>query len=400
MPRLTRAALADRDIVGTAAMSLVYSASLAMLSVTLPLLALAAHYSRPLIGVLTALSAVTQLFARLGSAKAMRRVRDRNVVGTACFTIAVSAVVLIWSHKVPVFVLAELVQGVARGMFWTGTQAHLVRSRQKAVGRLATVNLVSSFGMLLGPPIAGLLVDRSFATALWASAGLGIAASIMAVTSMSRLDVFAPPSKGPRQRVWSLPGVRVGCWAGTTAGAWRGLIGSYIPVALRAASESSALVGIIVGIANGASILGTLAMGIIGSRRTRSAFAGGVALAGAGIAAIGLGAGYPALVAIFIALSGFGAGLLQTLGPATAAMSVELSRRGDAVAVAGSFRAAALFVSPIGTAALLDVVSLPGALVVAGALITLPVLAALRSLNWQWAQAQQSEPAGSLPSKA
>lgn len=118
-------------------------------------LPLAAHYSRPLIGVLTALSAVTQLASRLGSAKAMRYVTDRNVIAAAGLTIAVSALVLVWSHQVVIFVIAELVQGLARGMFWTGTQAHVVRSRQKAVGRLATVNFVSSFGLLGGPPIAG-----------------------------------------------------------------------------------------------------------------------------------------------------------------------------------------------------------------------------------------------------
>ncbi len=379
-------------------MSFVYSAALGMLSVTLPLLALAAHYSRPLIGVLTALSAITQLVARLGSARAMRYVKDRNLATAACVTIASSAVVVVWSHRVAVFAVAELIQGLARGMFWTGTQAHVVRSRKKAVGRLATVNLVSSFGLLAGPPVAGLLAERSFATALWASAGVGVVAAVVARATMSSLDVFAPPPKGPRQRVWSFAGVRVGCWAGTTAGAWRGLIGSYIPVALRAASESSTLVGVIVGVANGASILGTVAMGIIGSRRTRLAFGIGVALAGVGITATGIASTSPVFVALFIAASGFGAGLLQTLGPATAAMSVELARRGDAVAVAGSFRAAALFVSPIGTAALLDVVSLPAALGVAGVLITLPLVVAAGARNWLRADSDEVAPPNPLPS--
>ncbi len=379
-------------------MSFVYSAALGMLSVTLPLLALAAHYSRPLIGVLTALSAVTQLIARLGSARAMRHVKDRNLAAAACVTIALSAVVVVWSHRVAVFAAAELIQGLARGMFWTSTQAHVVRSRKKAVGKLATVNLVSSFGLLAGPPVAGLLAGRSFATALWASAGVGVVAAVLAQSTMSSLDVFAPPSKGRRQRVWSLAGVRIGCWAGTTAGAWRGLIGSYIPVALRAASESSTLVGVIVGVANGASILGTVAMGIIGSRRTRLAFGAGVALCGAGIMATGIAATSPVLVALFIAASGFGAGLLQTLGPATAAMSVELARRGDAVAVAGSFRAAALFVSPIGTAALLDVVSLPAALGVAGVLIALPLVVAAGARNWLRSDSEEAVPPSPLPS--
>lgn len=291
-------------------------------------LPLAAHYSRPLIGVLTALSAVTQLASRLGSAKAMRYVTDRNVIAAAGLTIAVSALVLVWSHQVVIFVIAELVQGLARGMFWTGTQAHVVRSRQKAVGRLATVNFVSSFGLLGGPPIAGVLSTRSFTTALWVAAALGLVAAVMAATLMARLDVFAAPSSGPRQNVWSNPGVRVGCWAGTTAGAWRGLVGSYIPVALRAASESSTLVGIMVGVANGSSLVGTATMGVIGSRHTRATFVAGVVATGAGVALTGFSAQQAVLVGAFIALSGVSAGMLQTLGPATAATAVEKDRRG------------------------------------------------------------------------
>jgi len=206
----------------------------------------------------------------------------------------------------------------------------------------------------------------------------------MAATLMARLDVFAAPSSGPRQNVWSNPGVRVGCWAGTTAGAWRGLVGSYIPVALRAASESSTLVGIMVGVANGSSLVGTATMGVIGSRHTRATFVAGVVATGAGVALTGFSAQQAVLVGAFIALSGVGAGMLQTLGPATAATAVEMDRRGDAVAVAGSFRAGALFVSPLGTAALLDVASLPAALGIAGVVLGLPAISAARSKDWRW----------------
>lgn len=380
------------DTAFAASVALVYSASLAMLSVTLPLLALASHYSKPLIGLLTASSAITQLIARLASAPAMRKVRDKNLVAAASLVLAASGLLLVASHAVAVFVTSELVQGVARGVFWTATQSHMVRSRRSAVGRLATVNFISSFGLLSGPPLAGVLVGHSFDSSLGVAALLGLIAAALALGGMERLELFSADRSGARQKLFSLSGVQVGCAAGITAGAWRGLVNSYIPVVLVEAAESSALVGVMVAVANGSSIVGSGLMGALGGRRTRAAFVVSVLLSGAGVAMSGVLAHSPYLVAVAMAASGLGAGLLQTLGPAAAAMSVAPNRRGDAVALAGSFRAGALFVSPIATAGLLDLESLPPALAVVGAALALPVL-----LAWRWVPLTQSD--GSRPAE-
>ncbi len=367
------------DTGATAAVALIYSAALAMESVLLPLLALAEHFSRPEIGFLTALSAVTQLLFRLGTAPAMRRYADRRLVVAAALVLSVAALILTWSDALVFFVISELVQGAARGMFWTATQTHVVRSRTNAVNRMATVNFVSSFGLLAGPPIAGVLAERSFTAALDVAAGIGIVAAVLAGITMRRLPLFEAVTERRRKRLWSRPGVRAGCWAGVTAGSWRGLVNSYVPVALQQASGSSAIVGVMVAVANGASIAGAGLVGTMRSRGRRWAFPVGIVAAGAGVAVFGFAAHAPILAAAALAASGIGAGMLQTLGPTAAAAAVGKEQRGDAVAIAGSFRAGALFAAPIGTAGLLDVVGLSPALAIAGVLLALPTLSALRT---------------------
>jgi hypothetical protein len=69
----------------------------------------------------------------------------------------------------------------------------------------------------------------------------------------------------------------------------------------------------------------------------------------------------------------------MSLGPALATESVSADERGEAIAVTGTFRAAALLVTPAAAAAALTVVSLPIGLVVAAlALGGPPILAGLR----------------------
>jgi hypothetical protein len=80
-----------------------------------------------------------------------------------------------------------------------------------------------------------------------------------------------------------------------------------------------------------------------------------------------------------MALGGLGSGLLMSLGPALATMSVSPEERGEAIAVAGTFRAVALLVTPGAAAFAIGFVTLPVGMVVAGLVIGVPpMLAALR----------------------
>lgn len=362
----------DNNILSVTA--LVYSVSMGIQSVLLPLLALAAGYSKPDIGILTALSAVTQLVSRMSSASAMRHVSDKLLVFCACLLMGISGLLVAWSSYVIVFVASELIQGLARGTFWTAATTHVVRQDGPSVGRMAAVNLFSSFGLLSGPIIAGYLAHFSLSIALFVAGIVAIIASLPS-TILSKETPFIKEGRGGKREIWNQHEVQLGSWAGLTAGSWRGILNSYVPVVLKSVGESYFYVGALVALANAASIAGAGIMGLLNRFAPVKVFAVGVITAAAGTALVGLTARSVTITAALLIVGGIGAGLLQTLGPVLAATGVSPHLKGDAVAIAGSFRAGALLIAPFFTAILLGPIGMTGALIIVGSALGLPVLA-------------------------
>ncbi len=367
----------SRDTVAAAGGAAVYSLSLGLASVAVPLLAIEAGYSGVGIGLLTAASAVSQMATRMVLGPVMRVLPDWTLVASAGLLLAFSSGMLVLSSAVVPFVVAELLQGVARACFWTGSQTHVVRGPGSAVGALATVNLVSSIGLLGGPVLAGVVGERSIQLALTVGAVTALVSCVPPLF-LDRLPPFSPPENRPPGRLWRRPGVDAGCWAGVTAGAWRGLLGSYVPVALNAAQLTSTTIGALVSVANGAALTGAAVVGRLRRDQLVACYAGAAVAAGVGIAVVAIVASSPWLASVALAASGLGAGALQTVGPAIATEAVHPEERGEAIAVAGTFRAGALLVAPLAVAGMLSVIPLALAMGAAGALITLPALSARR----------------------
>jgi Major Facilitator Superfamily len=320
------------------------------------------------VGVLTAVSAIAQMATRLVLGAAMRLFGDWILVAGAGAMLAVSNGLVALSAAVVPFVAAELLQGVARACFWTGSQTHVVRGATRAIGALATINLVSSLGLLGGPVLAGVLIERSPPLAMLVGAGVA-AAGVPFALLLDRLPAFSPPADRAAVQVWRRPGVDIGRWAGVSAGAWRGLLSSYVPVALDLARQSASTVGALVAVANGASVVGSAMVGRLPGRWVRRAFVLGALASGVAIGLVALVAGVWWAAAALLAVSGLGAGALQTVGPAIAADSVHPEERGEAIASAGTWRAAALFAAPMAVAAAVAVVPLAAAMAAAGVLI-------------------------------
>ncbi len=367
----------SRDVVATAGGAAVFAVALGVATVALPLLAIAAGYSGVEIGVLTAMSALSQMATRMVLGPVMRVVPEWTLVAAAGLLLAASNALVALSAAVVPFVAAQLLQGVARACFWTGSQTHVVRGSASAVRALATVNVVSSAGLLVGPVLAGLLTERSPQLALGVGAGIALLGCVPALF-LHRLPPFQLPEDRLPGGLWRRPGVDAGCWAGVTAGAWRGLLSSYIPVALSAAQQTSSVIGILVAIANAASLTGAEVAGRLRGRWVVSSYTVAVVATGTATALVALVAGSASAAAVALAVSGLGAGTLQTVGPAMATDAVHPEERGEVIAVTGAFRAGALFMAPLGVAGLLWVAPLAVAMGVAGALITLPALSGRR----------------------
>ncbi|MGH3383657.1 MAG: MFS transporter [Nocardioidaceae bacterium] len=360
-----------RDTIAASGGAVVFSCSLGIASVAVPLLALRAGYSAAEVGVLIALSAVAQMAARLGMGAWMRRLPDWTFVLSAAVLLAVSNLMTALTTAVVPFALALLLQGVSRAFFWTGSQTHVVRGDRSAVGALAIVNLAAAVGLLIGPVVAGLVGARSLPTALAAAAVLAGLACVPALL-LDRLPPFSPPVDRVPGRIWRRPGVDAGCWAGVSSGAWRGLLGSYVPVALEHARQSAPTIGVLVSVANLAQLAGSGVVGRLTGRGLVRAFTAGTLTAGLGTAAMGQVADAAVLAGVALAVSGLGAGALQTVGPAVATDAVHPEERGEAIAATGAFRAAALLVAPLGTAAVVTVAPVGLALALGGLLIVGP----------------------------
>lgn len=367
-----------RDAVASIAGAVIFAVGLGIASVAVPLLAMRAGYSTAEVGVIIAISAVSQMVTRLFMAAMMRRAPDKAFVVVSAASLAMSCGILVVSTSWPVFTVSQLLQGLARAFFWTGTQTHAVRMSNSAVGALARLNLASGLGQIAGPLAAGLLIASSPQLALGvagAISALGLGTALL----MVRLDPFAPRGKRSGQvRIWRRPGVDAACWASASAGAWRGLLGSYVPVALEHARQSSTTIGALVAVANGAQVAGSTVSGRLRTGGLRRSLVLGILASGVGVALVGPLAGMAALSAFVLAVSGIGAGALQTVGPALASDSVGLEERGEAIASTGTFRAAALLMAPIAAAGLVTVVPLSAAIATAGLLIAFPVIGVVR----------------------
>ncbi|MCW2583666.1 MAG: transporter [Klenkia sp.] len=367
----------SRDTVASASGAGIFSLSLGIASVALPLLAVQSGYSAVGVGALTAASAVSQMAVRLVLGWAMRRWADWTLVAAAGVFLALSGGLVALSTEPAPFVIAQLLQGVARACFWTGSQTHVVRGSRRAAGALARVNLVAAVGLLVGPLIAGVVSEDSPSAALVVSAGVAVVGVVPAFL-LDRLPPFSPPADRPPGRLWRRPGVSVGCWAGMTAGAWRALLTSYVPVALIAAGQSSSRIGLLVSVANGAQLVGTALSGWVSARWSGRSLAVGILLTGVATGLTPALADHVGWVAVALAVSGVAAGAVQVLGQATAAEAVHPEERGEAIAVSGTFRAAALLFAPLTVAGLLVALPLSSAVAVVGAAMALPAVALRR----------------------
>ncbi|ROZ62088.1 MFS transporter [Kocuria soli] len=370
-----------RDRVLSALAIFLFGVALGTLSVVVPLLGVNAGYSASEIGMLVAVAAVAQLITRLCMGALMRRIPDKWFLIASGVMIAVSCALLAISPTFIIFVASQLMQGAARAFFWTSNQTHAVRTSASAVNGLRDVNLTAGVGALLGPAVAGYLWEVSVQLPL----ALGAVAGSMAVLPAAMLIRFPPFAPRPVARrnqekhLWRRSGVNAACWMNAAAGAWKSLLDSYVPLALSLAGQSAAVIGILLSIANTTILAGSAFGGWIHRQGIRASLITGVFATGLGVAATGPFAGLTALVAVSLAVSGIGAGILQTVGPAIAAEKVDPEERGDALALTGTFRAMALMLTPVGMAGVVAIAPVAAALLAAGLFITAPAAITRRS---------------------
>jgi MFS family permease len=368
-----------RDRASSIVMAMMFSFALSSLGLVVPLAAIRAGYEPSLVGLLVAFAAVGQIGTRLFLGWLMRRVADKTLLITSAVLIALSCVLLMLSTTLIIFAASQLVQGAARALFWTCSQTHAVRASSTAVKGIRRMNLAAGVGFLIGPACAGLLFSVSDSLPLLVASIVGCVA-IAPAALLNRFPVFAKkvPSRDRSNQIGRRPSVRAACGMSAAAGVWRGLLDSFIPVALSLAGQSAVVIGLLLSLTNIAMQAGSAVSIWIRERGLRTSFAIGMLFTGLGLAVTAPVATFALAAAVSLTISGLGAGILQTVGPAIAADDVGPEERGDVLALTGTYRAVALFLAPVGVAGMLTVMPLALSLILGGFFISAPAALLLR----------------------
>jgi MFS family permease len=127
-----------------------FGTALGVTAFTYPLLALESGLSATAVGLLASVSAALQMASRLVLPYLLSRFLDRSLMVFALLVMAVSAGALLVTQALIGFVVAQVGQGFARGVFHTASQTHAVRNPGVASRGLAFVQTTAQFGRLIG----------------------------------------------------------------------------------------------------------------------------------------------------------------------------------------------------------------------------------------------------------
>ena len=356
-----------REALGQYTGALLFSVSLGITLVAYPLFVVGQGWSQTTAGLLIGLSAAVQVLTRWRLGSVMRLVSNSHVITAAAALMGLGVGLLVVDSGLAALAVSSVVQGVARACFWTGNQVQIVRSSRSTPKAIATLNMAATVGMLVGPALGGVLAQSSFRAAFAVAAAVAFA-GVAPTLALVRLPPFARVGGHSYLKLLASRAVRVGVWASVAVGAWRGLLGSYVPIGLDAAGSSETLIGVVVAVANGAAaVSGYLAVDMEGAR-----VAPGVARWGAVtlVATVFVGFDLPvAAVTAALVVGGVAVGLLQVLAITAVSEGVRDELQGDSVTIAGVARGMTLSGAPLGVAALLVAGLGPAVLVVTTVLV-------------------------------
>jgi len=351
---------------------LLFGTSLGITAFAYPLLALEAGLGATAVGLLAALSAAVQMGSKMSLPALLAKFTDRSLMIFSLVVMVISAAVLISTAALGGFVIAQIAQGLARGIFHTASQTHSVRIPGIPSRRLAYVQTVAQLGRFIGPALAGSLAVISLAASLWAAVVLALAGMTLGLT----LDPIPPYRRVPaaeRIPIWKRSSLGQGCWGGAIGGTWRGVAESFVPVVLSRAGIPASVIGWMLSGADGASFLTTASVSKWGSTNIGRFVP--LAAAGLSMALLLLPVSLEILpLAVLMMLAGSSGGVAGVLGTSAAIAAVEQSEQGAAISLVGTYRAAARFAAPALVSGALSIIALQGALAVVAIGVLAPIV--------------------------
>ena len=372
-------------------LALLFSIINASVQLLVPLYALRLGYSGLIIGMLAALPSVANVTLRLTFGRLSDRHGETAILrlgGLFYFASAAGMLLSTWLG-LALLVGAQLLQGVARSIFWTVAQAYATKLPLRGGLHLSLFNGATNLGMVLGISVAGLWVGvlgyrGAFALVL-ALAVLYVALTRVLASSRTPVlsETVAPPgTKG------ALPDLRLGplwlaaCCAFVNGATWA-MASSFHPVYLARLGYGDKAIGLLlmllpVGMLASSSVSRRIVERSDSMERLAVGF---IVATGLGVAIVPAVRTWLPLTAVILA-TGFCSGVCNLLYQLSVQRHSDWGARGAMMASVGLFGNLALLVLPTTIGVVLRWVPLNAALVGAGAfLMILGVPAHLSARN-------------------
>lgn len=356
-------------------LGLVFALINATVQLLVPLYALRLGYSGLIIGVLAALPSIANVTLRVMFGRLSDRYGETAVLRLGGLFYLVSAAGMLLSTWAGLAALAgaQLLQGVARSIFWTVAQTYVTKLPLRGGLNLSLFNGATNLGMVLGLSAAGLwaavLGYRGAFALVFALALLYVA--LARVLASPQTPVPSETVAPPRTR-GLLPDFRLGplwpaAWCSFLTGATWAMAASFHPVYRARLGYGEKAIGLLLMLLP----VGMLASSFV-SRRIVQRAGSMERLAVAFIVATGLGVAVVPAVRTWLPLSavilatGFCSGVCSLLNQLSVQRHSHWGARGVTMASVGLFGNLALLVLPTTIGVALSWVPLNPALVGAG----------------------------------
>ncbi len=314
--------------------------------------ALAIHAPTVALGVIASAFALVPVVAAIPLGRWMDRFGAAPFLAGGTFLITISCLLVPWLATVPGLAADQIVLGLGQVQVAIAAQALIARrvAPHRYDGAFGWFTVAVSLGQLVGPLTAGLLIgegqvglaslDGPFRVAGGASLiGLALAAAIWlhdqrhpapAATTRPDAGPAGPPGGSRRSRFGRVgPVLLVSSSLVVTADA----LSVYLPALALQRGIAGPVVGALLSVRAGASMLSRLALGRLASRLgRRRLLIGSLAISGLGLAALPLVTD-PPIMAILMVGTGLGLGIGQPLTMSWIARDAVAGRQGAALAM-------------------------------------------------------------------
>ena len=368
-------------------LALLFSIINATVQLLVPLYALRLGYSGLIIGLLAALPSIANVTLRLTFGRLSDRYGETAILRLGGLFYFASAAGMLLSTWVGLAALvgAQLLQGVARSVFWTVAQTYVTKLPLRGGLNLSLFNGATNLGMVLGIGVAGLwavvLGYRGAFALLLALALLYIALTLVLASPQTPMpsQTVAPPRTRGRLPSFRLGPLWLAACCSFLSGATWAMAGSFHPVYLARLGYGEKAIGLLLMLLPAGMLASSFVSRQIVERSgsMERLAVGFVVATGLGVAIVPAVHAWPALAAVILA-TGFCSGVCSLLYQLSVQQHSAWGSRGMTMASVGLFGNLALLVLPTTIGVVLRWVPLNAALVGAGAfLVTLGVPAHL-----------------------